>query len=127
MSPTVDALNRSAIDIRMPRTVLIRPASTMASIERPPRSKKSLPVPHLTTPSTWANSLAQEFLAGRGQQRLPGVGMQLRDVQAGAGRCDEGDQALAGRAGVVLDDRDVGKPGKGRQGCSDFTDAFGIH
>ena len=56
MSPTVDALNRSAIEIRMPRAALIRPASTMASIERPPRSKKSLPVPHLATPRTSANS-----------------------------------------------------------------------
>ena len=52
MSPSVDALSRSGIDIRMPRAVLIRPASAMASIERPPRSKKSLPLPHLTTPST---------------------------------------------------------------------------
>jgi hypothetical protein len=62
MSPTVDTLNRSAIDIRMPRAALIRPATH---------------------------------------------GLD--------------------RAAAVLDDRDAGEPGKGRQGCSDFTDAFGIH
>src|ERR1700722_5826163 len=56
MSPTVGALNRSAIDTRIPRELLMRPASIIASIERPPRSKKSLSTPHLATPSTWANS-----------------------------------------------------------------------
>ena len=56
MSPTVGALNRSAIDTRIPRAELMRPASTIASTERPPRSKKSLAMPHLATPSTWANS-----------------------------------------------------------------------
>jgi hypothetical protein len=42
------------------------------------------------------------------------VRVQFGHVQAGAGRHDVGDQALAGLAGVVLDDRDVGDPGKGR-------------
>jgi hypothetical protein len=116
----------------------MRPASIIASIERPPRSKKSLSTPHLATPSTWANSshrISWRGVADRSRrrrrdfvdnhdrrwhaavsQRLPGVGMQLRHVQTGAGRDDVGDQALVGLAGTMLDDSNVGEPGKGRQG-----------
>jgi hypothetical protein len=49
-------------------------------------------------------------------ERFPGVGMQLRYVQAGAGRDDVGDQALVSLAGGMLDDRNVGEPRIGSQG-----------
>ncbi|HJY58308.1 MAG TPA: hypothetical protein VJ418_18155 [Streptosporangiaceae bacterium] len=57
--------------------------------------------------------------------RLEQVGHRYPDAVGGAG--PPGQHHGLDRAAAVLDDRDAGEPGKSRQGCSDFTDAFGIH
>ena len=89
ISAAVDALNRSPIDIRTPKATLTRPASIIASTERPPRSKKSLSTPHLATPSTSANrshKIPCRAVAGA-RQGMQAVGLGCRERGYVDGSC----------------------------------------